>query len=83
MGRCWRHAARFNALEGRCKDRIRTVADLAAAYLKDYRVKHRAITFAEYAIGHVVRHLGTKMVIEISDETVKAYQVANQPSSRA
>jgi DNA modification methylase/integrase len=47
---------------------------LATAYLEDYKVRHRAATFAEYAVGHVTRLLGDKMVVEISEKTVKGYQ---------
>jgi integrase len=47
---------------------------LADAYLADYRVRHRAATFAEYAIGHVTRLLGDKLVADINDAVVKTYQ---------
>src|SRR3954454_18708580 len=66
----------FNAIDQSRKDRVRSLADLAAEYLKDYRAKKRAATFAEYAVGHVVRHLGAKMAIEIGDKAVKGYQTA-------
>jgi hypothetical protein len=66
----------FNAIGNRRKDHVRTLGDMAAGYLKEYRLKHKAVTFAEYATGHVLRHLGHKMLIEIDDKAVRAYQVA-------
>jgi integrase len=41
-----------------------------------YRLKHRAVTFAEHALGHVKRHVGKAMLIEVTDKTVRAYQVS-------
>jgi integrase len=68
--------SRFNAIDERPRDRVRTLADLAGGYLKEYRLKHEAIAFAEYAVGHVLRHLGEKMLVEIGDKAVRAYQMA-------
>ncbi len=56
--------------------RVQTVAEVAAAYLEEYKLKHRSVTFAQYAIGHVTRLLGAKMVIEIDDQAVRAFQVS-------
>jgi integrase len=66
----------LNSPLDRRKTNARTVADLAAGYLKEYRLKHKATAFAEYAIGHVLLHLGAKMLIEVGESTVRAYQVA-------
>jgi hypothetical protein len=44
------------------QNRIRALADIAEQYLADYRLRFRGVTFAEYAIGHVVRLLGDKLV---------------------
>ena len=62
------------------KNRIRTISDLAAEYLAEYRLRHKAVTFAEYAIRHIDEHLGKKMVIQIDEQTVQDYQSA--PGSR-
>jgi hypothetical protein len=67
---------RLNGIDDQRNDRVRTLADLAAAYLKEYSLKHKAVTFTEYAVGHVSRHLGEKMLIEIGDKAATAYQVA-------
>jgi integrase len=66
----------LNSPLDRRKANARTLAEIAAGYLKEYRLKHKAVTFAEYAVGHILRHLGEKMVIQIGEETVGAYQIA-------
>lgn len=42
--------------------------------MADYRLRYRGITFAEYAIGHVIRLLGDKLVVDVDDATVLQYQ---------
>jgi integrase len=65
----------FGGIDNR-KDRVRTLADVSAVYLKEYKLKHRAPTFAIYATGHLCRHLGTKMIIQINAGVVNDYQIA-------
>jgi integrase len=65
----------YNDIADNREERVQPVSKVAAAYLEDYILKHRAAAFAEYAIGHVTRHLGRKMVVDISDDTIKEYQV--------
>jgi hypothetical protein len=48
----------FNGVEDNREDRIKTIKELGRAYLSDYRVRHKGIVFAEYAVGNVLRHLG-------------------------
>jgi hypothetical protein len=36
----------------------------------------RSATFAEYAVGHVTRILGDKMLVDMNEQTVKHYQDA-------
>ena len=64
----------FNGFEDTRDERIRSVKELAAAYLEDYRMRHRSITFATYAVGNVTRLLGECMVVDVTDRTVKHYQ---------
>ena len=52
----------------------RPSSTLAAAYLEDYKVRHSAGTFAEYALGHVTRLLGDKMVVDFNEAVVMTYQ---------
>jgi hypothetical protein len=42
--------------------------------LDDYRLRFRGVTSAEYAIGHVTRHLGDKLLVDIDEAAVLSYQ---------
>ena len=64
----------FNGVEDRREERIRTVNELGTSYLENYRLRHKAVTFAEYAVGNVTRHLGDLMAVDVTEETVAAYQ---------
>ncbi len=37
-------------------------------------MRHKGIVFAEYAVGNVIRHLGALMVVDVTEQTVTAYQ---------
>jgi serine/threonine protein kinase len=67
----------FNSVVDKRAERIRSIKEVAAKFLEDYKERHRAsATFAEYAVGHVSRLLGARIVVDISDETVKDYQTS-------
>jgi integrase len=66
----------FNGLEDTRDERIKSMKELAAAYLAEYKLRHRSVTFAEYAVGNVIRHLGELMAVDVTDKTVKTYQTA-------
>jgi hypothetical protein len=66
----------YNDIADNRDERVQPVSKVAVAYLEDYKLKHRAGAFAEYAVGHVTRHLGAKMLVDIADDTVKQYQTA-------
>ena len=66
----------FNGIEDVRDQRIKCLKDLANEYLDEYRVRHRSISFAQYAIRNVVRHVGELMAVDVTDKTVKAYQTA-------
>ena len=66
----------FNGFEDNRGERVRSVRDLAAAYLDDYGMRHRSDNFCKYAVGNVTRHLGSLMVVDVADDTVKAYQTS-------
>jgi integrase len=66
----------FNGLEDTRAQRIRSVNDLAAAYLDDYRLRHKSITFAEYAVKNLTRHLGVMISVDVTDKIIKTYQTA-------
>ncbi len=39
-------------------------------------MRHRSAAFAEYALGHVTRILGKRMVVDVDEGTVREYQTA-------
>ncbi len=53
---------------------MQTISTLASVYLEDYAVRHRASTFAKYALGHVIRLMGDRMVVDITEKAVRDYQ---------
>jgi hypothetical protein len=55
-------------------DRVRQLRDVADEYLADYRLRFRGVTFAEYAIGHMVRILGDDLLVDIDESTVLEFQ---------
>ncbi len=64
----------FNGVQDNREDRVRSIKELAAAYLEEYRLRHRSGIFAAYAIRHITRLVGESIVVDITDKTVKAYQ---------
>jgi hypothetical protein len=60
----------FNSIEDRRDERIRTIKEVA----KDYVLRNRSGTFAEYAIGHLTRLLGATMIVDADEAMVLAYQ---------
>ncbi|HXJ44922.1 MAG TPA: site-specific integrase [Bryobacteraceae bacterium] len=66
----------FNGIEDNREERIRSIKDVAANYLEDYSLRHKWGVFAQYAVGHVTRHLGGSMMVDVTDKTVREYQTA-------
>jgi integrase len=54
----------------------KTIEQAADEFLPDYELKHESPAFADYALRHVKRHLGNKLVLEITPTVVKRYQTA-------
>jgi integrase len=52
----------------------KTIKEAADEFLEEYRAKHRSVTYAEYALGHVKSLLGDRLVVEITPNVVKRYQ---------
>ncbi len=71
----------YHNLRQKRENRIRLLRDVADEYLADYKLRFRGITFAVYAIGHVVRHLGDKLLVDIDESEVLAYQSARLKES--
>jgi integrase len=66
----------FNGVGDRRNRRIRTIEEMAAEYLADYKLRHKAILFAEYSLSHVRRHLGSQMAVDVTEKVVKDFQSA-------
>ena len=64
----------FNGVADDREERVRSLREVGRAYLHEYGLRHRGVTYAEYAVGNVLRHLGTMMVVDVSDKTVNSYQ---------
>jgi integrase len=73
----------FNGVEDNREERIRTLRDLGLAYLEDYQLRHKAVTFADYAVGNVIRHLGAMMAVDVTDKTVSIYQTSRLKEAAA
>ena len=73
----------FNGVEDKRDERIKTLNELGLAYLEAYSLRHKAVTFAEYAVGKVQRHLGTLMSVDVTEQTVTAYQTARLKENAA
>jgi hypothetical protein len=56
------------------EQRRKTIEFAADEFLTDYRAKHRSATFEEYALGHVTKLPGDRLVVEITPKVVKRYQ---------
>src|SRR5438046_8595761 len=55
----------FNGVEDYREERIRSIKELGRVFLDDYRLRHKSIVFAEYAVGKVIRNLGTVIAIDV------------------
>src|SRR5271154_4464871 len=64
----------FNGVEDVREERIRSIKEIAREYLEQYCVRNRSGVYARYAVGHVTRHLGKMMVVDLTDKTITEYQ---------
>jgi integrase len=65
----------FNNITDQRHERIRTFRDIAEDFFKGYKVRlPDSATFAEYAIDHLKRLLGSKMLVDFSETVVATYQ---------
>jgi hypothetical protein len=56
------------------EQRIRSLKEIIDEYLVGYRLRYRAPRFANYALGHVSRLLGTRLAVDIDANSVLTYQ---------
>ena len=66
--------AGYNNFKEVRQNRVRILEEIIKEYLTGYRLRYRSASFAEYALGHVSRLLGTKIVADITDISVLRYQ---------
>ncbi|MEO6817537.1 MAG: site-specific integrase [Edaphobacter sp.] len=66
--------AGYNNVKEIRQNRIRSLEEIIGEYLIGYRLRYRSATFAEYALGHVSRLLGSKLVVDINEAAVMRYQ---------
>ena len=65
----------FNNVEDVRQERVRTVRDLGDAYLTSYRLRNpQSAVFAAYAVRHVQRLLGDRMLVDVNEQVVKEFQ---------
>jgi hypothetical protein len=61
----------FNNFTDNRRERVRTIADLADEYLAAYKLRHpQSAVFAEYAVNHVCRVLGSRMFVDCNEATL-------------
>jgi integrase len=67
----------FNNVADSRRERIRTFAALADEFFDSYKLRlPDSQSFAEYAIAHLKRLLGNKMVVDFNDSAVCKYQTS-------
>ncbi len=65
----------FNNITDDRRDRIRTIREVAAEYLKSYLLRNpRSAVFARYALQHISRLVGNRMLVDCTEAVVIAYQ---------
>ena len=65
----------FNNVEDVRQERVRTVRDLGDAYLASYRLRNpQSAVFAAYAVRHVQRLLGDRMLVDVNEQVVREFQ---------
>jgi integrase len=74
----------YNNIRGDARSqRVKTLEHAAEEYLVAYTLRHRSVTFIEYVLKHLVRLLGQKMLVDITDAEVKTYQSARLAEAAA
>jgi hypothetical protein len=66
--------AGFHNIREERQQRIRCLKDIIEEYMEGYRVRYRSPAFAEYALGHVARLLGSALAVDIDSPAVLRYQ---------
>jgi integrase len=65
----------FNNFEDLRQERVRTVREMGEAYLASYKLRNpQSAVFAAYALRHVQRLLGDRMLVDMNEQSVKEFQ---------
>jgi hypothetical protein len=65
----------FNNIVDVRRERVRSMREIADAFLDEYKLRlPQSATFAEYAIGHITRLVGDKMLVDMNEASVIKYQ---------
>jgi integrase len=65
----------FNNFTDTRKERVRTMSDIADEFFEEYKLRlPQSATFADYAIRHIKRVVGDKMLVDMNDKAVVQYQ---------
>jgi integrase len=64
----------FNSIEDVRRELIRSLREVSEEYLESYALRHRSVTFAKHAVKHLVRLLGDKMIVDVSEDRIREYQ---------
>ncbi len=65
----------FNNFEDVRQERVRTIREVGEEYLASYKLRNpQSAVFAGYAVAHVQRLLGDRMLVDLNEQTVKEFQ---------
>ena len=65
----------FNNFADVRRERVRIIGEIADEFLEEYELRiPQSATFAEYAIGHIKRLVGDKMLVDMNEATLIKYQ---------
>ena len=65
----------FNNVDDNRHERVRTVREVGEEYLASYKLRNpKSAVYAGYAVGHVQRLLGDRMLVDLNEKTVKEFQ---------
>jgi integrase len=74
----------FNNFTDQRHERVRTFGDMADEYFAAYKLRlPQSAVFAEYAINHLKRNLGSKMLVDFNEAAIIQYQNARLGESAA
>jgi integrase len=65
----------FNNVSDVRRERVRAMGEIADEFLEEYKLRlPQSATFAEYAIGHIKRLVGDKMLVDMNEASIVKYQ---------